>query len=66
MLSEAKDNVSHSCLISLCSNLELMMELGQLTKIRGCILQKQLHNLFIVHDVGGWQARELYLLLEEG
>ena len=42
------------------------MELGQLTKIRGCILQKQLHNLFIVHDVGGWQARELYLLLEEG
>ena len=42
-------------------------EVDQLTEIRGCVLRKQLHNLFIVHSgVGGCRARELYLLFEEG
>ena len=66
MVSKVKENVSLFRLISLRSNLELMMELGQLTKIRGCVLRKQLHNLLIVHfGFGGWRARELYLLFEK-
>ena len=46
-----------------------MRDSGQLTKVRWYVSRRQLYNLYFVYLlfwIGGWQARELYLLGDEG